>query len=282
MRSSHGDSGLRGMSGPRAPHDRGAAVLRCDGTHPGKNSRATRHDAAGASQEGDQGGGKKSTAVVVLTMGRRCRRCRLGEEDLAGEVDVHGDGLPRAQLLALGPCSAPLARRGGGALLFRLSDRGRQNRKPQRGWWLGHPGRSLSLLLKPGAASVDAKAPGCPGFDRPDSRGGTSLLCACQVAGARGAGANEENPALAGFDSCASVRAGPSACGLDGRGGHPITRARPRCESPGAVRIRGGEEKVRIGESGWLTRGPRLSAGDSWQRKGVRFSGPRFGAGWAD
>jgi hypothetical protein len=216
------------------------------------NNRATRHDAARASQEGDQGGGKKSTAAVVLTMGRRCRRCRLGEEGLAGEVDVHGDGFPRVQLLAPGPCSAPPAQRGGGALLSRLSGSGRRNRKPQRGWWLGHLGRGLSLLLKPGAASVDAKAPGFPGFHRPGGRGGTGLLRASQVAGARGVGANEENPALVGFDSCARVRAGPSACGLAGWGGRPIPHAQPRSESPGAVRIRGGGRKGEDrGE--WLT-----------------------------
>jgi hypothetical protein len=97
---------LKSTSGSGAPARRGTTVLRREGQHPSKNNRATRHDTAGASQEGDQGEGKKSTAAVVLTMGRQCRRCRLGEEGLAGEVDVHGDGLPRVQLLAPGPCSA--------------------------------------------------------------------------------------------------------------------------------------------------------------------------------
>jgi hypothetical protein len=97
---------LKSTSGSGAPARRGTTVLRREGQHPSKNNRATRHDTAGASQEGDQGERKKSTAAVVLTMGRQCRRCRLGEEGLAGEVDVHGDGLPRVQLLAPGPCSA--------------------------------------------------------------------------------------------------------------------------------------------------------------------------------
>jgi hypothetical protein len=131
---------LKSMSGSGAPARRGTAVLRREGRHPGKMNRATRHDVAGASQEGDQGGGKKRTAVVVLTMGRRCRRSRLGEEGFAGEVDVHGDGLPRHQLLAPGPCSAPPARRGGGAPPLSALTQGRRNRKPQWGWWLGHLG----------------------------------------------------------------------------------------------------------------------------------------------
>jgi hypothetical protein len=88
------------MSGSGAPARRGTAVLQREGWHPSKINRATRHDVAGASQEGDQGGGKKRTTTVVLTMGRRCGRSRLGEEGLAGEVDVHDDGLPRPQLLA--------------------------------------------------------------------------------------------------------------------------------------------------------------------------------------
>jgi hypothetical protein len=37
--SSHGDGGLEGMSGPIAPHGRGAAVLRLEGTQPGMVTR---------------------------------------------------------------------------------------------------------------------------------------------------------------------------------------------------------------------------------------------------
>jgi hypothetical protein len=36
--SSHGDGGPEGMDGPRAPHDRGVAVLRLEGSHPGKDT----------------------------------------------------------------------------------------------------------------------------------------------------------------------------------------------------------------------------------------------------
>jgi hypothetical protein len=69
--------------------------------------------------------GKENRAVeVVLTVGRRCRRCRPGEEDLVGEVDVHGVVLPRVQLLAPDPWSAPPVRRGGGVPLSQLSSRG--------------------------------------------------------------------------------------------------------------------------------------------------------------
>jgi hypothetical protein len=37
--SSHGVGGPGGMSGPRAPHERDAAVLRLDGRQPGKETR---------------------------------------------------------------------------------------------------------------------------------------------------------------------------------------------------------------------------------------------------
>jgi hypothetical protein len=47
---------------------------------------------------------------------------------------------------------------------------------------------------------------------------------------------------------------------LSARPSHP--RARPRCEPAGAMRIRGGGERVRLGETSWPTRGPRLSARD--------------------
>jgi hypothetical protein len=38
-RSSHGVGGPGGMSGPRAPHERDAAVLRLNGRQPGKATR---------------------------------------------------------------------------------------------------------------------------------------------------------------------------------------------------------------------------------------------------
>jgi hypothetical protein len=135
---------LKSMSGSGAPARRGTTVLQREGRHPGKINRATRHDAAGASQEGDQGGGKKRTAAVVLTMGRRCRRSRLGEEGLAGEVDVHGDGLPRSQLLVPGSCSAPPARRGGGASPLSALTQGKKESKTPMGLVAWAPGVSAS------------------------------------------------------------------------------------------------------------------------------------------
>jgi hypothetical protein len=112
------------------------------------------------------------------------------------------------------------------------------------------PGSHPLLAFEAWRREHRCESPRLPGFDCPGGRGGTALLRAGQVAGARGAGANEENPALAGFDSCARVRASPPACGPVGRGGRPMPRAWLRRESPGAVRIRGGGRKVRIGESG--------------------------------
>jgi hypothetical protein len=55
------------------------------------------------------------------------------------------------------------------------------------------------------------------------------------------------------------------ACQLSARPSHP--RAQPRREPAGAMRIRGEGEKVRLGETSWPTRGPRLSARDRKQRK---------------
>jgi hypothetical protein len=104
--------------------------------------------------------------------------------------------------------------------------------------------------LKPGAAGVAAKTPGCPGFDRPGGRGGTALLRAGQVAGARDAVAKGVNPALGRVQlACARApvprRAGrPDGEGVPsrvcGRGaGRPV-----QCESEA------GERKVRIGVRG--------------------------------
>jgi hypothetical protein len=121
-------------------------------------------------------GKENRAAEVVFTVGRRCRHCWPGEEDLVGEVDVHSVVLPHVQLLAPGRCSAPSARRGGGVLLSRLSSRGRGNRKHQKGWWLGLQGSGLSLVLKPGTANAEEKAPSCPDFDRPGGRGGTGAF----------------------------------------------------------------------------------------------------------
>jgi hypothetical protein len=139
---------LKSTSGSGAPARRGTAVLRREGRHPGKNNGALHHDAARSSQEGDQGRRKKSTAVVVLTMGRRCRRCRLGEEGLAGEVDVHGDGLPRVQLLAPGPCFAPPVRRGGGAPPLSALTQGKRESKTPKGLVAWAPGSRPLLAFE--------------------------------------------------------------------------------------------------------------------------------------
>jgi hypothetical protein len=107
------------------------------------------------------------------------------------------------------------------------------------------------LLLKPGATNVEAKAPSCPGFDRPGGRGGTGALRSSQVARARGAGANVAIPALARVDSGVRVRAASLACGPAGRGGHPIPRARGRGLShPVRCGSEAREEKVRVKVSG--------------------------------
>jgi hypothetical protein len=93
--SSHGDGGLRGMSGPGAPHSRGAAVLRLDGQHSGiitcrRISMPPEHPGR------DQGGGEIKAAATVLTLGRRCSRDRLSVVVHVGVVDVPGDGVPSA------------------------------------------------------------------------------------------------------------------------------------------------------------------------------------------
>jgi hypothetical protein len=135
---------LKSMNGSIAPARRGTAVLWCEGRHTGKKNRETRHDTTRASQEGDQGGGKKGTTAVVLTMGRQCRRSWLGEEGLASEVDVHGDGLPRSPLLAPGPCSAPPARRRGGASPLSALTQGKKESKTPMGLVAWAPGVSAS------------------------------------------------------------------------------------------------------------------------------------------
>jgi hypothetical protein len=91
---SHGDGRHKGMSGPGAPLYRWAAVLRREGQHTCKINMATRLIVAGASQERDQGGGKRRTAAK-LTLGRQCKSGRLGEDGRRGEV-VHDSGAPSA------------------------------------------------------------------------------------------------------------------------------------------------------------------------------------------
>jgi hypothetical protein len=79
--------------------------------------------------------------------------------------------------------------------LSRRSLRRRGKGKPQWGlvaWTSGS--QPPPLPLNPGAAIVEAKAPSCPGFDRPGGRGSTAPLCAGQDAKVRGAGAKGVSP----------------------------------------------------------------------------------------
>jgi hypothetical protein len=58
-RSSHGVGGPGGMSGPRAPHERDAAVLRLDGRQPGKAARRRTPTPSAQKQSKAQGGRKE-------------------------------------------------------------------------------------------------------------------------------------------------------------------------------------------------------------------------------
>jgi hypothetical protein len=79
--------------------------------------------------------------------------------------------------------------------LSRRSLRRRGKGKPQRGLVAWMPGsQPPPLPLNPGAAIAEAKAPSCPGFDRPGGRGSTAPLCAGQDVEVRGAGAIGVSP----------------------------------------------------------------------------------------
>jgi hypothetical protein len=93
--SSHGDGGPGGMDGPRAPLDRGAAVLRLEGRHPGKDTRRRTPTPSVPHREEIKEGGERKMIVVVLTLGRWCSRGRLEggrwrDGDVLGDVGVHG------------------------------------------------------------------------------------------------------------------------------------------------------------------------------------------------
>jgi hypothetical protein len=95
--SSHGDGGPEGMDGPRAPHDRGAAVLRLEGSHPGKDTRRRTPTPLVPHKGETKEGEKRKMAAVVLTLGRWCSRGRLEGgrwhgEGVLGDVDIH-DGV---------------------------------------------------------------------------------------------------------------------------------------------------------------------------------------------
>jgi hypothetical protein len=88
--SSHGDGGPGGMGGPRAPHERYAAVLRLEGQHPGMDTRRRTPTPPVLNREELKEGGKRKVAVVMLTSGRRCSRSRLEDGRWRGEVGVPG------------------------------------------------------------------------------------------------------------------------------------------------------------------------------------------------
>jgi hypothetical protein len=81
------------MGGPRAPHERDAAVLRLEGQHPGMATRRRTPTPSVLNREELKEGGKGKAAAVVLTSGRRCSRSRLEgggvvEVGVPGDVDV--------------------------------------------------------------------------------------------------------------------------------------------------------------------------------------------------
>jgi hypothetical protein len=92
--SSHGDGVPGGMDGPRAPHERGAAVLRLEGQHPGMDTRRRTPTPPVPNKEEIKERGKRKMAAVKLTSGRRCSRSRLEDGRWRGE-GVRGDvGVP--------------------------------------------------------------------------------------------------------------------------------------------------------------------------------------------
>jgi hypothetical protein len=88
--SSHSDRGPGGMDGPRAPLNRGAAVLRLEGRQPGKKTRRRTPTPPVPNREEIKEGGKRKRAAVMLTSGRRCSRGRLEDGRWRGE-GIHGD-----------------------------------------------------------------------------------------------------------------------------------------------------------------------------------------------
>jgi hypothetical protein len=89
------------------------------------------------------------------------------------------------------------ARRSGSApFTLPLTALSQEKRKGKTPMGVGSLGARVSapLPLNLGAAIVEAKAPSCPGFDRPGGRGGSAPLCADQDAEVRGAGAKGVTP----------------------------------------------------------------------------------------
>jgi hypothetical protein len=220
--SSHGDGGPGGMGGPRAPHERDAAVLRLEGQHPGMDTRRRTPTPPVLSREELKEEGKRKVAAVMLTSGRRCSRSRLEDGRWRGEVDVPGDvdvpapvRLPPPTRTASSPSherrlktsSLACRRRPGASAPSPGSTRRRRvcslsltvwplvkEGKPQWGSWLVRSGCSLTLPLNPGVAAVWAKAPICPGLDRPGGQGGAGFPRARQAVGRGAKGGKSEIP----------------------------------------------------------------------------------------
>jgi hypothetical protein len=82
------------MAGRRAPLVHGAAVLRLEGRHPGKDTRWRTPTPPVPHREEIKEGGERKMAVVVLTLGRWCSRGRLDGGRwrggaVLGDVGVH-------------------------------------------------------------------------------------------------------------------------------------------------------------------------------------------------
>jgi hypothetical protein len=83
------------MGGPRAPHERDAAVLRLEGRHPGMATLRRTPTPSVLNREKLKEGGKGEVSAVVLTLRRRCSRSRVENGRWRGEVGVPGDvGVP--------------------------------------------------------------------------------------------------------------------------------------------------------------------------------------------
>jgi hypothetical protein len=245
--SSHGDGEPGDMTCPGAPTCHGAAGLRLDGQHTGMvRVPAARLDVAGPALKKTKEGGEKKLAAAVPTLGRRRSRGWLGVDGGVAKMfttmlvssaawmfplrlgSFPQRGRPPLLSSRWRLCSSPLARRRCSSVAASLLDSTQRRRpllppshgaltgeeereNPNGGWWLGRPGISPPLPLNPGAANVEAKAPSCPGFDRPSGRGGTAPLCAGQDAGVRGARAKGVTP-VRGWIQLACARAPVPRC----------------------------------------------------------------------
>jgi hypothetical protein len=202
---------------------RDAAILWLEGQHPGMDMRRRTPTPLVLNREELKEGGKRKVAAVMLTSGWRCSRSRLEDGRWRGEVGVPGDvdvpapvRLPlltrtasspsherqlktsslacRRRPVASAPSPGSTWRRRVCSLSLTAWPPVKEG-KPQWGWWLVRSGCGLTLPLNPGAATVWAKAPICPGLDQPGGQGGAGFPRARQAAGARREGGKSEIPA---------------------------------------------------------------------------------------